>query len=188
MGDPVTMAMIGAAVGGTYGAATGKDPLKSAMMGAAVGGGGALMGAGGLGAAGAKGAGAAGSTGLKLGASSSGLAAPSSFSGVGLAPATSGLSAGNAALSASPNVLAPSLGQTASPSLLSSFTSGLKSINTFANQNPVTTNIGLQTAGSLLATPEPAPMAPPPGLMRGQQFQIEEPMYAMAQRQPISLI
>ena len=163
MGDPVTMAMIGAAVGGTYGAATGKDPLKSAMMGAAVGGGGALMGAGGLGAAGAKGAGAASAT---------------QAAGIAAQPAL-GYGAVNTAAGSS---------MAASPSLLSSFTGGLKSINTFANQNPVTTNIGLQTASSLLATPEPLPMAPPPGLMRGQQFQMEEPQYAMAQRQPISLI
>jgi hypothetical protein len=48
--------------------------------------------------------------------------------------------------------------------------------------------VGLQSANSLLTPPEPLPMAPPPNLMRGQQFQMEEPMYAMAQRQPISLI
>jgi hypothetical protein len=76
----------------------------------------------------------------------------------------------------------------ASSSLMSSLTSGLQSANTFANQNPVTTNIGLQTAGSLLTPPEPLPMAPPPGLMPGQQFQMEQPMYAMSQQQPISLI
>ena len=74
----------------------------------------------------------------------------------------------------------------ASPSLLSSLTGGLQSANTWANQNPVAANIGFQTASSLLATPEPAPISP--NLMRGQQFQMEQPQYAMAPQQPISLI
>jgi hypothetical protein len=153
-------ALIGAAAGGVYGLATGKDPLKSAMIGAAVGsGGGALMGAG------ATGAGAAGAT---------------QAAGIAAQPA---LSMGAANTAAGSAMAAP-----ASSSLMSSLTSGLKSANTFANQNPAITNIGLQTAGSLLATPEPAPMAPPPGLMRGQQFQTEQPMYGMAPQQPISLI
>lgn len=77
---------------------------------------------------------------------------------------------------------------TTSPSLLNSITGGLQSANTWANQNPVAANIGFQMAASLLAPEPPPAMAPPPGLMRGQQFQVEQPQYAMFQPKPISLI
>lgn len=157
-------AMIGAAAGGIYGLATGKDPVKSAMIGAAVGsGGGALMGAG------ATGAGAASTAGATQAA------------GIAANPA---LSMGAANTAAGSAMAAPA----ASSSLLSSFTGGLQSANTFANQNPVATNIGLQAAGSLLTPTPPTPMGAPPNLMRGQQFQMEQPMYGMAPQQPISLI
>lgn len=76
----------------------------------------------------------------------------------------------------------------ASPGLLATLKNVPSALNTFSKENPVATGIGLQSASSLLAEEPPAPMAPPPGLMRGQQFQMEQPMYAMAQRQPISLI
>jgi hypothetical protein len=159
MGDPVTMALIGGSIGAM---SNKRDPLKGAIMGAVGGyGGGALLGSGAAGAASA--ANAAGAT---------------QAAGIAAQPALGYGAANTAAGSA---MAAP-----ASSSLMTSLTSGLKSANTFANQNPVITNIGLQTAGSLLATPEPAPISP--NLMRGQQFQIEEPQYAMAQRQPISLI
>ena len=184
-------ALIGAAVGGAYGLATGKDPVKSAMTGAAVGaGGGALMGVGGLGAAGAGTAGAGttsalmGSGGGFAGGGYGSIGAGSAFNAA--APFANATMPTYAATGTSTGLI-PSSTAT-SPSLLSSFTGGLQSLNTFANQNPVTTNIGLQTAGSLLTPPEPLPMAPPPGLMRGQQFQMEQPMYAMSQQQPISLI
>jgi hypothetical protein len=79
-------------------------------------------------------------------------------------------------------------GTAASPSLLSHLNSGFQSANTWANQNPFLANVALQTAGSLLAPPPPPEMAPPPGLMRGQQFQMEEPtQYAMGSPR-ISLI
>lgn len=92
------------------------------------------------------------------------------------------LSYGGANTAAGSAMAAPA----ASPSLLSSLTGGLQSANTWANQNPVAANIGLQTASSLLATPEPAPISS--NLMRGQQFQMEQPQYAMAPQQTISLI
>jgi len=156
---------IGAAIGGAYGAATGKDPLKSAMMGAAVGGTGGAMGVPGL-------AGTTAATGA------AGAAGATQAAGITPQPALGNGAANTAAGSA---MAAP-----ASSSLMSSLTGGLQSANTWANQNPVAANIGFQTASSLLSTPEPAPISP--NLMRGQQFQMEEPQYAMAQRQPISLI
>jgi hypothetical protein len=155
MGDPVTMAMVGAGVGALTNR---KKPLQGALLGGALGGlGGGVYGA----------------------ASKMAAAAPAATQAAGIAasPALSYGAANTAAGSAM-----------ASPSFLSTLTNVPSALNTFANQNPVAAGIGLQTASSLLATPEPAPMAPPPGLARGQQFQMEEPMYAMAQRQPISLI
>jgi hypothetical protein len=155
MGDPVTMAVVGAGVGALTNR---RNPLQGAMMGGALGGiGGGVYGA----------------------ASKMAAAAPAATQAAGIAadPALSMGAANTAAGSAM-----------ASPSFLSTLKNVPSALNTFANQNPVTTGIGLQTASSLLAEEPPAPMAPPPGLMRGQQFQMEEPMYAMAQRQPISLI
>ncbi len=86
---------IGAAAGATYALATGKDPVKYAMIGAAVGGtGGAALGAGGTlagtaGAAGtAAGAGAAG-TGAAAGAGAAGT-----YTGLGMAGTSAGTAAG----------------------------------------------------------------------------------------------
>lgn len=64
----------------------------------------------------------------------------------------------------------------------------LGAMGSFAKENPMAVGIGLQSANSLLATQPPPAMAPPPGLMRGQQFQVEQPQYAMYQPNPISLI
>lgn len=146
-------------IGAALGAATNRrNPLQGAMLGGALGG----IGGGVYGAA-----------------SKMAAAAPMATQAAGIAanPALSMGAANTAAGSAM-----------ASPSFLSTLTNVPSALNTFAKENPVTTGIGLQTANSLLATPEPPPMAPPPGLARGQQFQMEQPMYAMSQQQPISLI
>ena len=155
MGDPVTMAVVGAGVGALTNR---RNPLQGAMMGGALGG----LGGGVYGAA------------SKMAATAP---AVTQATNIAMNPAVSMGAANTAAGSAM-----------ASPSFLSTLKNVPSALNTFANQNPVTTGIGLQAANSLLAEEPPAPMAPPPGLMRGQQFQMEEPMYAMAQRQPISLI
>ena len=155
MGDPVTMAVVGAGVGALTNR---RNPLQGAMMGGALGG----LGGGVYGAA------------SKMAATAP---AVTQATNIAMNPAVSMGAANTAAGSAM-----------ASPSFLSTLKNVPSALNTFANQNPVTTGIGLQAANSLLAEEPPAPMAPPPGLMRGQQFQMEEPQYAMAQRQPISLI
>ena len=64
----------------------------------------------------------------------------------------------------------------------------LGAMGSFAKQNPMAVGVGLQSANALLTPPEPLPMAPPPGLMRGQQFQTEQPQMAMFQPPQISLI
>ena len=150
------------------------DPVTMAMIGGSIGAmtnkrdplKGALMGAAGGYAGGAI-----------LGAAPVGAAGATQAAGIAAQPALGYGAANTAAGSAM-----------TAPSFLSTLKSFPSAVNTFANQNPVTTGIGLQTANSLLATPEPPPMAPPPGLARGQQFQMEQPMYGMAPQQPISLI
>lgn len=91
--DPFTLALIGAAAGGTLNAARGKDPMKGALIGGALGAGGGLLGAaagpgamsgllggssaaagtaGAAGAAGTAGTAGAGSAGLLAGAETAG--------------------------------------------------------------------------------------------------------------------
>jgi hypothetical protein len=83
-------------------------------------------------------------------------------------------------------------GQTLNQGLGASLLSGAKDafggINTFAKQNPIATQVGLGALQSAVTPPPPPEMAPPPGLMRGQQFQMEDPtQYAMGSPR-ISLI
>jgi hypothetical protein len=180
MGDPVTMAMIGASVG----AMTNKrDPLKGALLGAAGGAaGGAFMG-------GAMGAGNAASTAAMTGAK----AVPVGASGLTTLPAAPG-AAGIFATPTMPTYAATGgttglIGSTTAPVTIGNqLSGGMSALNTFANQNPVATQVGLGALQSAM-TPEPPPqMAPPPGLARGQQFQMEQPtQYAMGSPR-ISLI
>ena len=86
--DPITLALIGGAVGGLTNK---KDPVTGAMLGAVGGGAGGLLGA--PAAAGAAG-GAAGGTGLTLGAAGQGLQAAG---GTGLAAPATALAQGTVA-------------------------------------------------------------------------------------------
>jgi hypothetical protein len=61
--------------------------------------------------------------------------------------------------------------------------SDIGALNTFANQNPVATQVGLSTARDIMA-PKPPPPVQPPGLIRGnpiQQQQESELAMAMPQ-------
>ena len=83
-------------------------------------------------------------------------------------------------------------GQTLNQGLGASLLSGAKNafggLNTFAKENPLTTQVGLGALQSAVTPAPPPEMAPPPGLMRGQQFQMEQPtQYAMGSPR-ISLI
>jgi hypothetical protein len=51
--------------------------------------------------------------------------------------------------------------------------SDIGSLNTFANQNPVATQVGLSTARDIMA-PKPPPPVQPPGLMRGNPIQQQQ--------------
>jgi hypothetical protein len=166
MGDPVTMAVVGGSVGAMMNK---KDPLKGAMLGAIGGyGGGALMGAG-----------------SGLGASSAIAAAPTS-AGAGLMPGAVGAfgqavpaivptttGAMTTAMGAGGNVA--SLGaQEFAPSFMDSAKIGLGNIGQYAQQNPVLSQMAMQTGQSLLQQP---PSLPPAGLMRGSPSQVQMPQY-----------
>lgn len=74
----------------------------------------------------------------------------------------------------------------ASPSLFATMKNIPSALNTFAKENPVTTNIATQMAKDEFF--QPPPPIQPAGLLRGTPQQDQFPQYAMAQRQPISLI
>lgn len=157
MGDPVTMAMIGAGVGAVTNR---RNPLQGALMGGALGGfGGAAMG-------GIKGASAAANA-----AQASNIAAQRALS-----------------YGATQTAAGQTLNQGLGASLLSGAKDAFGGINTFAKENPLTTQVGLGALQSAVTPVPPPEMAPPPGLMRGQQFQTEQPtQYAMGSPR-ISLI
>ena len=174
MGDPVTTGMMIGAVGG---ALTSKNPIQGAMMGGALGAaGGSMMGAGG------------GSTSpFSLGSILNGIGTNAAAGG----DPTKGLAMNAAALAGSGGGFAGggygsigTAGQTAgSASSGSSYIGGgfepsfsgfgqgamesIKGINKFANQNPVTTQLALRAANSLMEEP-PVQMAPAGQVSRGQ--------------------
>jgi hypothetical protein len=65
--------------------------------------------------------------------------------------------------------------------------SDLGALNTFASQNPVTTQVGLGAARDIM-TPQPMAAAPVAGLMRGNPMPIEDQQMANFQPRPVSLI
>lgn len=201
MGDPVTMAV----VGGSIGAATNrKDPLKGALMGA-VGGyaGGSMMGAGG-GMSGStspfslgsmlNGIGtnfAAGGDPVKGAAMNAAALAGSGggfggggYGSVGVPSAGGGYGAGGESLFGfEPSISGVGQG----------IWEGVKGINTFANQNPITAQLGLKAASSLMQEPQ-VHYAQPGQISRGQIQPVDymsllNPQQQTVMRpQPISLL
>ena len=113
MGDPITMAMVGAALGGGVSAAQGGNPLKGALLGAV---------GGGIGGA------ALTSAGVTAGATGAGAAQAASI-------------AANPALSmGAMNTAAGSA--MASPGLLATLKQGASALNTFSKENPFAMNLG----------------------------------------------
>jgi hypothetical protein len=171
MGEPVTTGiMIGAALGGGGAALKGQDPLKGALIGGATGGiGGGI--AGGFGGAGAGASG--GFTGGGYGS-----VGPSGFSALSGAPAASGGMFSGMTM----------------PSTISGIGKDIGALNTFMNQNPVTSQIGLQTASSLMQPDQPMQMAPQGQVQRGQiqpmdYMSLLNPQNQSVMRpQPISLL
>jgi len=145
MGDPITTGiLVGAAMGGGGAALKGDDPLKGALIGGATGGiGGGLAGSFG-GAAGAGGGftgGGYGSVGPSGFSALSGSAAPAASGGM-----FSGMSM---------------------PSTITGLGKDISALNTFMNQNPVTTRLGMETASSLMQEPQ-VQYAQPGQVQRGQ--------------------
>ncbi len=117
MGDPVTMAMVGAALGGGMSAARGGNPIKGALLGAV---------GGGIGGAVAAGAGAS------AGAAAGGAA---QAAGIAANPALSMGAINTAAGSAMAN-----------PGLLATLKQVPSALNTFTKENPFTTNVASNLA------------------------------------------
>jgi len=174
MGDPVTMAMIGAGVGAVTNP---RNPLAGALMGGALGGFGGA----------AAGAGNAAATATMTGAS----AVPAGASaGVGSTVGAT-LPAQGAGIFATPTmpVYAATGGSTG---LIGSATAPvtmmdrLKAVGSFAKENPMVGQIGSNAYRSL-NEPQPIAAAAPPGLLRGTPQQEQPPQYAMSMPQ-VSLI
>jgi hypothetical protein len=151
MGNPM---LVGMAIGAGAGALTSKDPLKGALMGGAMGAGagglgGAMIGAGGAGAGGAFGAGGLGSVGT------SGFTALPSASG-----ATTGSSLGGM------------FSNMSMPSTITGIGKDISAVNTFMNQNPTTSQIGMGLAKDLLQQ-DPTQMAPAGQIQRGPIGQVD---------------
>ena len=173
MGDPVTMAMIGAGVGAMTNP---RKPLQGALLGGALGGfGGAAMGAGN-----------AAATTAMTGAS----AVPA-----GAATTITPMAAGQSFSTAAPfaNATMPTYAATGgSTGLIGSTTAPvtmmdrLRAMGTFNQQNPMVGQVGSSALQNLMQ-PQPMAAAPTPGLLRGTPSQEQPSQYAMAMPQ-VSLI
>jgi len=174
MGDPLTMAMIGAGVGAVTNP---RKPLQGALLGGALGGfGGAAMGAGNAAAT----------------ATMTGASAVPAGAATTITPMTAGATFNPAAgIFANPTnpVYAATGGSTG---LIGSTTAPvtmmdrLKAMGTFNQQNPMVGQVGSSALQNIMQ-PQPMAAAVPQGLLRGTPAQEQQQM-AMFQPKPISLI
>ena len=185
--------LIGAALGGGISAARGGNPITGALLGGI---GGSVAGAampslqGGIGnfinGIGTNAmAGGNVMKGLQINANllggsqlagASALNAPTTFSGLGLTPASTGMTAGQAALNAAPTAA------------MTSSTNPFMAAAGWAKENPMMALQGAQFAkNTLIPEQQPMPQVQPVGLMRGTQMQQQPQQFAMARPQ-ISLI
>jgi hypothetical protein len=164
MGDPITMAMIGAGVGAVTNP---RKPLQGALLGGALGGfGGAAMG-------GVKAAGSAGTAGLAGGGGSGMFTAGTQLAnpmGAGGTYFAAGTPAAAGSLQAGGNAVM-NVGQTAigtSPTFMEQMRGGLQGIGQLGTN-------ALQN----IVQPQPMAAAPTPGLLRGTPSQEQPTQYAM---------
>ena len=183
MGDPVTMAMIGAGVGAMTNR---RNPLQGALMGGALGG---------FGGSFAKGALTAGNT-ASTAAMTGAKAVPVGASGVtALNPSLAFNAAQPMAAATMPTYAATGgttglIGSTTAPVAMAdrfaggmnALKSDLSDLGSFAKQNPMVAGQGLQAAGNVLF-PEPMAAPTPQGLLRGTPSQEQPPQYAMGMPQ-----
>lgn len=181
MGAAAAPILIGSALGAVTNP---KNPLQGALLGGVMGGvGGSFMG-------GFGGAGNAAATTAMTGANP----AVMGTAGMGVAPMTAGATYNAAAPGMVANFGMPTMptyaatggttgligSSTAPLTMAERFSGGVNalksdigSLNTFANQNPVATQVGLSTAKDIMA-PKPPPPVQPPGLMRGNPIQQQQ--------------
>ena len=200
MGDPVTMAMIGAGVGAVTNP---RKPLQGALLGGALGGfGGAAMGAGNVAAT------AAGTT-----AGGVPLAVTGATKGTQLAAAP--LASTNAAFSSAAPFANPTMpgmsmqvantlpfanptmpgivSTNASTGLIPSTTADvtmmdrLRAVGQFNRDNPMVGQVG-SSALRDITQPQPMAAATQPGLLRGNPIPVEQQQMAMLQQPQITLI
>jgi hypothetical protein len=229
-------AMVGAAAGGIYGLASGKDPLKSAMIGAAVGATGGAAGIPGLasagtaaGTAGAAGAAAGGAGALGATTAAGTAGAGGALTGAGASTAANTMFANAAGVNPgtvmgasqaapagifsnftapipqasnavprdigffestfNPNIQSSSM----APSFMEQVGSGASQVGQYAQQNPVLTQMAMQTANQAMQQPE-AQFAPAGQVSRGQiqggdYMSLLNPQQGSVLRpQPISLL
>jgi hypothetical protein len=189
MGAAATPMIIGSAIGA---AVNKKNRLQGALLGGALGGlGGTFTGFGSLGNAAANTANAA-NTGLGMAGNAAQTTIPGAVGGFGQnvpaipvteAAASSvedligqGLSA-DLALSAGTPAAYTGMGMAGNtaPSFLDKLGAGAKEIGQYAQQNPVLTQMAMQSGQSLLQQREPQLQSP--GLIRGNPIQAQAPQY-----------
>ena len=169
MGDPVTMAMIGAGVGAITNP---RKPLQGALLGGALGGfGGAAMGAGNA-AATATMTGATMPAGTGVAA---GTALPAQGAGIFATPTMPTFAATGGSTGLIPSI-------TATPTMMDR----LRAVGQFGRENPMVGQLG-SSAFQSLHEPQPMAAAVPQGLLRGTPAQEQPQQYAMAMPQ-VSLI
>jgi hypothetical protein len=195
MGAAAAPMLIGSAMGAITNR---KNPLQGALLGGVLGGvGGSFMG-------GFGGAGNAAATTAMTGANP----AVMGTAGMGVAPMTAGATYNAAApgmVANFGNATMPTyaatggttgfIGSSTAPVTMgerfaggmNALKSDLGALNTFASQNPVTTQVGLGAARDIM-TPQPMAAAPVAGLMRGNPMPIEDQQMANFQPRPVSLI
>lgn len=169
MGDPVTMAMIGAGVGAITNP---RKPLQGALLGGALGGfGGAAMGAGNAAAT----ATMTGASAVPAGASSL-TALPAQGAGIFATPTMPVYAATGGTTGLIPSMTAPV-----------TMMDRLKAVGTFNQQNPMVGQVGSSALQNIMQPPPVMASAPTPGLLRGTPAQEQPSQYAMAMPQ-VSLI
>lgn len=177
MGDPVTMAMIGAGVGAMTNP---RKPLQGALLGGALGGfGGAAMGAGN----------AAATTAMK------GAVMPAAGGATTITPMTAGATYSGAAPGMVANFGMPTMPTYAatggSTGLIGSTTAPVtmmdrfKALGQFNRENPMVGQVGSSALQNIMQPPPPAPSA---GLLRGNPMPVEQQQMAMLQQPQITLI
>lgn len=179
MGDPVTMAMIGAGVGAITNP---RKPLQGALLGGALGGfGGAAMGAGNAAAT----------------ATMTGATMPAAGAATTITPVTAAATSPTALANVSNPIFAnPSMANYAAtggstgliPSMTAEITMAdrLKALGQFNRENPMVGQVGSNALRDIMQS-QPMAAAAPPGLLRGTPSQEQPSQYALAMPQ-VSLI